>query len=120
MKTKNIAFALAIAASTALGAVEVLKCLDNSMLAEITAKGEYIKNKLLSFDGVDSVRGMGLMIGVKLKGKIAKEIAAKCVESGLLVLTAKDFLRLLPPLVITYAEIDKGLKILENVLSDSD
>ena len=102
------------------GAVEVLKCLDNSMLAEITAKGEYIKNKLLSFDGVDSVRGMGLMIGVKLKGKIAKEIAAKCVESGLLVLTAKDFLRLLPPLVITYAEIDKGLKILENVLSDSD
>ena len=60
------------------------------------------------------------MIGVKLKSKTAKEVAAKCVENGLLILTAKEYLRLLPPLVITYEEIDKGMAILGNVLSASD
>ena len=102
------------------GASEVLRCLDEKLLAEISAKGEYIKEKLEGFDEVDSVRGKGLMIGVNLKHKAAKEVVAKCVENGLLILTAKDYLRLLPPLVITYEEIDKGLAILEDVLSDSD
>ena len=46
----------------------------------------------------------------------AKEIAAKCVQNGLLILTAKALLRLLPPLTITYEEIDKGLAILQHCL----
>lgn len=100
------------------GAFEVLRCLDDAMFAEITAKGDYFRQKLRTVEEVDSVRGTGLMIGVKLKSKVAKEVAAKCVENGLLILTAKDYLRLLPPLVITYDEIDKGLAILEEVLSD--
>ncbi len=102
------------------GAAEVLRCLDEKMLAAVAEKGGYLKAKLEAFDEVDSVRGKGLMIGVKLKSKAAKEVAAKCVENGLLILTAKEYLRLLPPLVITYDEIDKGLAILEKVLKDSD
>jgi len=100
------------------GASEVLNCIDEKFLAEISAKGEYIKAKLEGFDEVDSVRGKGLMIGVKLKSKAAKEVVVKCVENGLLILTAKEYLRLLPPLVITYEEIDKGLAILKNALDD--
>ncbi len=102
------------------GASEVLRCLDEAMFTEITAKGEYFRQKLRTIEDVDSVRGMGLMIGVKLKSKVAKEVAAKCVENGLLILTAKDYLRLLPPLVITYDEIDKGLAILSAVLRDRE
>jgi acetylornithine/N-succinyldiaminopimelate aminotransferase len=102
------------------GAAEVLRNLDEKMLAEVTKKGEYLKAKLEAFDEVDSVRGKGLMLGVKLKNKAAKEVAAKCVESGLLILTAKEYLRLLPPLVITTDEMDKGLAILEKVLNYSD
>ncbi|MEI6578156.1 MAG: aspartate aminotransferase family protein [Eubacteriales bacterium] len=101
------------------GAMEVLNCLDDGMLAEITAKGEYIKSMLEGFEEVDNVRGKGLMIGAKLKSKVAKEVVAECVENGLLLLTAKDLLRLLPPLVITYEEIDKGLEILEKVLAEA-
>lgn len=102
------------------GALEILRCLDDAMFAEITAKGDYIRQKLRTIEEVDSMRGMGLMIGVKLKSKAAKEVAAKCVENGLLILTAKDYLRLLPPLVITYDEIDKGLAILSAVLRDRE
>jgi acetylornithine/N-succinyldiaminopimelate aminotransferase len=102
------------------GAMEVLRFLDDNKLYEIKAKGEYIREKLEKFEGIDSVRGMGMMIGAKLKSKVAKEVVATCIENGLLLLTAKDCLRLLPPLVITYDEIDQGLAILEKVLSDGE
>ncbi|HZK39885.1 MAG TPA: aspartate aminotransferase family protein [Clostridia bacterium] len=108
------------------GAMEVLRFIDDNKLYDIKAKGEYIKAKLEGFEEVDSVRGKGLMLGAKLKTKAAKDVkdvVAACIENGLLILTAKDCLRLLPPLVITYDEIDQGLAILERVLalkSDSE
>lgn len=102
------------------GALEVLRFLDDNKLYEIKAKGEYIKEKLEKFEEVDSVRGLGMMIGAKLKTIPAKEVVIKCIENGLLILTAKDCLRLLPPLVITYDEIDQGLAILERVLGDGE
>ena len=102
------------------GASEVLRVLDETMLSEITRKGETVKDRLLRMEEVDGVRGMGLMLGVKLKTKNAKEIAARCLENGLFILTAKDALRLLPPLVITDAEIGRGLDILETVLYQPD
>lgn len=67
-------------------------------------------------DNVKEVRGMGMMLGIVLENGEAKEIAAKCVQNGLLILTAKALLRLLPPLTITYEEIDKGLAILQHCL----
>ena len=67
-------------------------------------------------DGVTQVRGIGLMIGIVLEKDNAKEVAARCVENGLLILTAKNLLRMLPPLNISYEDIDKGLEILEKSL----
>ena len=69
-------------------------------------------------DGISEVRGMGLMIGAKPEKSTAAAIAGKCVENGLLILTAKDMLSLLPPLTITKAEADRGLAILSKVLAD--
>ena len=99
------------------GALEVLSRVgNNAFLKEVRQKGEYIKDKLLKLDNVKEVRGMGLMLGIVLENGEAKEIAAKCVQNGLLILTAKTLLRLLPPLTITYEEIDKGLAILQSCL----
>jgi len=85
-------------------------------LAEVKAKGAYIKAELEKMGNVKEVRGKGLMIGIVTEKDNAKEIAAKCVENGLLILTAKTLLRLLPPLTITYDEINKGLDILKKVM----
>lgn len=94
------------------GALEVVSRVANSeFLNEVAQKGEYIKNKLMAIDGVKQVRGMGMMIGVVLEKDNAKEVAVKCAENGLLVLTAKTLIRFLPPLNITTEEIDNGLKI---------
>lgn len=57
-----------------------------------------------------------MMIGVKLKTKSAKEVLGKCIEEGLLILTAKDLVRFLPPLNISYNEIDEGIKIFKKVI----
>jgi len=103
----------------AVGAFVVLSQLDDDFLAEVNKKGAYIMDTVKSWNLpiVADVRGKGLMIGVSLNGVAPKEAATKCVEAGLLILTAgDDALRMLPPLVITYEEIDKGLAILKEVL----
>ncbi len=98
------------------GNVVVDKVNAAGFLDEVTAKGNYFKEKLEQIDEVQSVSGLGLMIGIKLKTKFAGEVAGKSLENGLMVLTAKDKVRLLPPLNITYEEIDKGMEILKNIL----
>ena len=99
------------------GALEVLKRVsDKKFLEDVAEKGSYIKEKLLKIKGISEVRGMGMMIGVVLEKDNAKEVAVKCVENGLLVLTAKNLIRFLPPLNITKEEIDKGLEIFERTL----
>lgn len=75
-------------------------------------------SRLEKMPGVRSVRGLGLMLGVELDGISGREAAEKCVSAGLLVLTAKSLMRLLPPLTITDEELDRGLSILEKVLTD--
>ncbi|MCI5750968.1 MAG: aspartate aminotransferase family protein [Oscillospiraceae bacterium] len=87
-------------------------------LSEVSAKGEYFREKLLAMDGVKSVSGMGLMIGIELEKDNAAEVCAKCIDNGLLVLTAKTKVRLLPPLTISYEDIDRGLAILANVIAE--
>ncbi|HEX3039512.1 MAG TPA: aspartate aminotransferase family protein [Caproiciproducens sp.] len=100
------------------GALAVLERIkEDGFLAGVQAKGEYLKNKLLAMEQVEQVRGMGMMLGAKLKKDNAKEVAVNCAKQGLLVLTAKNMLRFLPPLTITYEEMDKGLAILERVLN---
>ena len=87
-------------------------------LEEVRKKGEYFRVKLAEIDEVEGVDGLGLMIGVRLKTKKAADVLNKCFENGLLILTAKDKLRFLPPLNISYEQIDKGLAILKKVLDE--
>ncbi len=98
------------------GALAVLSQLDDALLADVRDKGEYLRSRLSALPKVRGVRGLGLMLGVAVEGS-NKELAARCAEQGLLILTAGDVLRLLPPLTITREEIDRGLSILESVLS---
>lgn len=98
------------------GSLEVLKRIDSDLLTEVTKKGEYIRTKLAEMQEVEEVRGLGLMLGLKLKTMDAKDIAKICVANGLLILTAKTLLRMLPPLTISYEEIDKGIEILKSAL----
>ncbi len=99
------------------GGLAVLnKVNSEGFLDEVTAKGAYIREKLLRIPEVKSVSGLGLMIGIELKTKSAADVVKAALDKGLLLLTAKTKVRLLPPLTITYEEIDKGLAILAEVL----
>ena len=92
--------------------------LSEGFLDEVCQKGYYLYQKLMKLDEVENVTGTGLMIGVLFKNQKAADVCKACLDNGLLALTAKEKLRLLPPLTITYEEIDKGLEILEKVLSE--
>lgn len=89
---------------------------DPEFLQEVREKGEYLRARLQSMPGISTVRGMGLMVGALPEQDSAKEIAADCVQRGLLLLTAKDMLRFLPPLSVGRVELQDGLDILEEVL----
>ena len=91
---------------------------DERFLDEINKKGQYLEEKLLKLENVKNVRRMGLMIGIELENGNAHDIAVKCVENGLLIITAKDLLRMLPPFVITYEEIDEAINILNETLKE--
>lgn len=98
------------------GANHVLSVIDDNFLAEVNKKSDYINAKLNTISKIKSVSGVGLMIGIELDGLDANEIKHKCADNGLLVLTAKQKIRFLPPLNITYQEIDKGLEIFEKTI----
>ncbi|MEG2174819.1 MAG: acetylornithine transaminase [Oscillospiraceae bacterium] len=102
----------------AAGAMVVLSRLDNAFLNTVKEKGRYISDALSRCENVASVTGMGLMIGVLPKRGDARDIVSKCMDKGLIVLTAKNKVRLLPPLVISDAEINNGLAILTEVLQE--
>lgn len=101
----------------AAGAISIVKRIDDKFLDEVTKKSEYLVNKIKEIKGVKSVSGMGLMLGIETDKKAA-DIANKCLEKGLLVLTAKTKVRLLPSLSISKEEMDKGLAILKEVIED--
>ena len=99
------------------GGLAVLNKINSEgFLDEVTKKGDYFREKLSAMNEVKSISGIGLMIGIELKTKKAAEIAKAALKNGLLVLTAKSKVRLLPPLTISYEEIDKGLAILGDLL----
>ena len=105
---------------SAAAACYVLDRLDGPFLAQVEEKGAYLRQKVeeLNLPCLGATRGMGLMIGVEVKGeRTNSQLAARLVEAGLLILTAGPDLRLLPPLVITKEEMDKGLAIMKTALS---
>lgn len=98
------------------GAVSIVSRLTEDFLLEVQGKAEYLRAKLKGFDGVKRVSGLGMMIGLEVE-KPAKEIAQNCLKRGLLVLTAHERVRIVPPLNITKTEMDEGLTILREVLA---
>ncbi len=100
------------------GGIAVIKFMTEDFLKEVAEKGAYMREKLLAMDEVEQVSGLGMMIGVKLKEKDSSQVVKKALEKGLILITAKEKVRILPPLNISYAEIDKGLDILKKAVAE--
>ena len=96
------------------GAISILSRIDDGLLAGVEERSKYIVETLGKCPGVESVSGMGLMLGVKTV-KPAGEVVAACREQGVLVLTAKDRVRLLPPLNIPVEQLEKAVGIICSV-----
>ncbi len=104
---------------SAAAANVIMDRLTPAFLSQVAEKGQYLRDSIAKLNSpyVSGIRGMGLMIGVGVQGMTHKELKDKLMEAGLLCLTAgKDTLRLLPPLVISKEEIDKGLAIMAKVM----
>ena len=100
------------------GANVVVDSLDDDFLSGVKEKSAFIFEKVAKVPHVQSVTGLGLMIGVSFDdGITGKQVVDKCLENGVLFLTAKTKLRMLPPLTITKDEIEQGLSVLETVLT---
>ncbi|MBO5317230.1 MAG: aspartate aminotransferase family protein [Oscillospiraceae bacterium] len=93
------------------GALTVIRRLDEAFLAQVREKSEYLFRELSKLPGVESVDGMGLMIGIKTE-RPAKEVVAECMEKGVLCLTAKDKVRLLPALNIPMELLKKAVSVI--------
>ena len=94
------------------GAISILQRIDDKLLEEVSKKSRYIFSELEGANGVESVTGMGLMVGVKTV-KDAKAVVSECIANGVLVLTAKDKIRLLPALNIPFDLLEKAISILK-------
>ena len=98
----------------AAGALNVINRIDDTLLAEVSKKSEYIFETLKNADGIENVSGMGLMIGIKTI-KPAAEVVKAAMEKGVLCLTAKDKVRLLPALNIPFDELKWAIDIIKEV-----
>ena len=105
----------------AAAALEVMRQLTPELLGAVAEKGAYIRDAIKGWNCpvVKEIRGLGLMLGVSVEGVKPVDLVNKCIDNGLLMLTAgADALRMLPPLTITYKELDKGLAVLKKVLEE--
>ncbi len=95
------------------GAVSVLERIDDDLLSEVQKKSKLIWDALNSAKGVKSISGLGLMVGIETE-RDSMEVLNECMENGVLVLKAKEKIRLLPPLNISKDELLKALEVLKN------
>ncbi len=104
----------------ASAALAVLDALDEDTLAAVKEKGAYLRDRVETMDlpCLGWTRGLGLMVGIQVRdGYVNKDLAARLMDAGLLVLTAgNNVLRLLPPLLISHEELARGLKIMKDTL----
>ena len=96
------------------GALSIMSRIDDALLAEVKEKSAWVFETLKNAEGVESVSGMGLMIGVKTT-KPAGDVVKACMEKGVLCLTAKDKVRLLPALNIPMEQLKKAIGVLMEV-----
>ena len=102
--------------ASAAARVVVRRVSEPDFLQSVAEKGAYFREKLEAMPQVEYVRGRGLMLGVKLKEKDAHDVLVQCAKAGLLILTAKELVRFLPPLTIPQEDMDQGLAIFQRVL----
>lgn len=100
----------------AAGAIHVLNRLTDELMQQVTEKGAFLRRSLENASGVRGVTGMGLMLGIAT-ARPAAQIASDCLRDGLMVLTAHEKVRLLPPLTVSFDELEQGLAILKQNLS---
>lgn len=101
------------------GALAVLNALDEPTLAHVRSMGERLQAGLATLPGVHDISGLGLMIGFCVQGMTPAQVVHKAMQQGLLLLTAKHKVRLLPALVVNATQVDEALTVLENVLTPS-
>ena len=94
------------------GALNILSRIDDNLLAEVEKKSKYIIDELSEALGVKSVTGMGLMLGIETE-KPASDVIASCMDAGLLVIKAKNKVRLLPALNIPTEQLSRAVEILK-------
>ena len=99
------------------GAISVIERLTEDFLAGVRRKSGYVFSALYNAPGVESVTGMGLMVGIKTKAPAADVVRA-CMEKGVLCLTAKDKVRLLPALNIPMEDLTYAVETLKNVCKE--
>ncbi len=96
------------------GAISILERLDAGFLASVAEKGNWVFEQLQNAPGIKAVSGMGLMIGI-LTEKAAGDVVKACMEQGVLCLTAKEKVRLLPALNISMEELEKAIRVIKAV-----
>ncbi len=94
------------------GALSILRRLDHELLADVRAKSRYIIDEVSKCEGITDISGMGLMLGLTTK-RPAGDIINDCMAEGVLVIKAKDKVRLLPPLNITMEQLEKAIKVIK-------
>ena len=99
------------------GAVSILSRIDDTLLREVRAKGDYIRSALKDHPGVESISGLGMMVGIKPAGMTASEAVTAIMEKGVLCLTAKDKIRLLPALNIPMDVLKEAVAVIAEVLA---
>ena len=99
------------------GALSVINRLDDDFLAEVQKKSDYIFSTLNGCKGIRSVTGMGLMIGIETE-KNAKDVVMACMEKGVLCLTAKTKVRLLPALNIPMDVLVEAIDVIKSVCEE--
>ena len=96
------------------GALSIIERLDDGFLAQVKAKSDYVFEAFKDAEGIENVSGMGLMIGLKTN-RPAAEIVNECIDEGVLCLTAKDKVRLLPALNISMNVLEKAVEVIKKV-----
>jgi len=100
------------------GGVSILSRIDDALLADVREKSAYIFKALGGAPGIKCVTGMGLMIGILPEKKTAREVVDLCIEKGVLCLTAKDRVRLLPALNIPMETLKKAVEVIRNACAE--
>lgn len=98
-------------------ALSILDRIDDALLSQVREKGDYLRGALLQMRGVKSVAGLGLMLGVETE-KPAAQVVEACMARGVLVLTAKNKIRLLPALNIPFELLEEAVAIMKGALEE--